>query len=357
MQDIDSLLKDLSEAAGVSGHEGEVRAVMSRYLPPEAQIKHDNLGSVVARLKGRLDEPRVMLAAHMDEIGFMVTRITEKGFLRFQPIGGWWDQVLLAQRVEVLGASGAIPGVVGSKPPHILDDKSKKQVMEKKDMFIDIGARDADHAAKMGVRHGDPVVPWSPFQPMSNPDLLMGKAWDDRVGCAAVVQVLRELAGSSHPNAVYGVGTVQEEVGMRGAKTSAELVKPDVCLVVESSIAGDVPGSDADASSEELGGGPSIVLYDASMIPSRGLRDLVLDTAEKMDIKIQFTHSARGGTDGGRIHLSAQGVPSLVLGVPTRYIHSHTGIIHRGDFKRLVDLLKAVILKLDSGKVSELCTV
>lgn len=349
------LLRDLSEASGASGHESAVRETMIRHFPPEIEVDNDNLGSVIACLAGMSDEPRVMLAAHMDEVGFMVTRVTENGFLRFQPIGGWWDQVLLAQRVEVLGAEGPVPGVIGSKPPHLLDTKARQRVMEKKDMFIDVGARDSDHVRQMGLRPGDPVVPWSPFRIMKDENLLMGKAWDDRVGCAAVVQTLKELAHRPHPNTVYGVGTVQEEVGMRGAITSAEVVKPDVCLILESSIASDVPGADSDSAADSLGGGPSLVLYDASMIPSTRLRDLVMETAEDLGINLQFTFASRGGTDGGRIHMFSRGVPSLVLGVPARYIHSHTGIIDLRDFDSLVRLLVGVVERIDIQVSKDLC--
>ena len=189
---------------------------------------------------------------------------------------------------------------------------------------------------------------------MANPDLLVGKAWDDRVGCAIVTDVLQQLAKVKHPNTVCGVGTVQEEVGCRGAKTSADVIGPHVAFAVDTCIAGDTPGMSEDQASAKLGEGVAVCIYDASLIPHVKLRDFVLDTAKAEKIPFQLEFSEGGGTDGGRIHLHAQGVPSIVLSVPTRYIHSHHGIISRKDYQAAVQLLIALIRKLDAKKMQEL---
>ncbi len=348
------MLRELTEAMGLPGYEDDVRQVISRHVPPGTTVERDNLGSIICRLQGADERPRVMLAGHMDEIGFMVTRVTKEGFLKFQPLGGWWDQVLLAQRVMVRGSSGYVPGIIGSKPPHLLEEEERQKVVKKKNMFIDIGAQSEEAVREMGIRPGDPVMPFSPFGPMNDPKLLMAKAWDDRVGCGLFLDVMKRLAGSSHPNTLYGVGTVLEEVGLRGAVTSAHVVDPDVCLVLESSIAGDMPDMEPDLSPEKLGGGPSILLYDGSMIPNLRLRDLVVETAEAENIPYQYSYMPGGGTDGGRVHVHARGVPCLVIGVPARYIHSHTGIIHMEDFDRASRLLEAVVRRLDAGEVKRL---
>lgn len=345
------MLKELTDASGVPGFEREVREVIRKYVEPYAKVETDHLGSIVAKKQGTSSSPRIMLSGHMDEIGFMVKYITEKGFIKFTPLGGWFDQVLLAQRVIVKTRKGDIPGVIGSKPPHILDPEARKKVVERKDMFIDIGASSAEEAKEWGVRPGDPIVPVSEFTVMKNPDLLMAKAWDDRLGCAFFIDVIKALANADHPNTVYGVGTVQEEVGLRGAKTSAHLVDPDICFALEVGIAGDVPGVEKTEAQEELGKGPVILVYDRTLIPNARLRDLVVDTAEENGIPYQFDAMEGGGTDAGMVHLHEEGVPSLVIGVPTRYIHSHAGIINRKDYENAVKLMTAVIRKLDKDTV------
>ncbi len=350
-----ALLKRLTEASGVPGAEEEVRAVMREELEAVGEIEEDRLGSIVCRLTGTAPQPRIMLAGHMDEIGLLVSHITSEGFLKFVQLGGWWDQVLLAQRVIVKSSKGDVPGIIGSRPPHILPPDDRKKLVEKKDMYIDIGAAGEREAQEVfGVRPGDPVVPDSAFRLMANSRLAMAKAWDDRVGCALVVDVLRELAGSGHPNTLYGVGTVQEEVGCRGARTSVEVVKPDVAFALEVAIAGDTPGVKPEEAPEKLGKGPSILVYDGSMIPNRRLRDLAIQTAEEEGIPYQFGVVPGGGTDAGPIHVHGGGVPSLVIGVPCRYIHSHTGIIHLDDYDNAVRLLAALIRRLDMDTVRSL---
>lgn len=297
--------------------------------------------------EGVRDKPKVMLAAHMDEVGFMVTRITPEGHLRFQSIGGWWDNVLLAQRVVIKTKSGDVPGIIGSKPPHILEEDERKKVVPAKDMFIDIGATSESMVKEAGVRPGDPVVPWSPFAPMKQASVFQGKAFDDRLGCAALVEIVRQLRAGRHPNTVFAVGTVQEEVGTRGAATSAWVVNPDVAVILEVGIAQDVPGMKENEIEVRMGGGPALFLYDATMIPNLRLRDLFIERAEGLGVPLQFSAMPRGGTDGGKIHIHTSGVPSVVLGVPVRYIHSHTGIFNMDDLRNLVRLVVSIIKSLD----------
>lgn len=345
------MLQELTQATGLPGFEGEVRGVLERLLHPLASLEKDNLGSLIAKKPGNRTGPKVMLAGHMDEVGFLVTSITDGGFLHFQTLGGWWEQVMLAQRVVVKTRRGDLVGVIGAKPPHVLSPDDRKKIVEKQDMFIDIGVKDKDEALAKGVAPGDPVVPVCPFSVMANDRYLLAKAWDDRIGCAVMVEVLRALQTEPHPNTVYGVATVQEEVGLRGAITSSHSIAPDIGFALDVTVAGDTPGIKAHQAQAELGKGPVILLYDASLVPHLGLRNLVIDTAHDEGIPIQFDALSGGGTDAGRIHLTGSGVPSLVIGVATRYIHSAVSVIHRDDFENAVRLLVAVIKRLDRATV------
>jgi endoglucanase len=345
------LLKEFTEAVGVPGYEDEVRAVMRRYTKGIAEITQDQLGSFVAQLAGPARSPKVMLAGHMDEIGFMVRHITDEGFLRFLPLGGWWEQVILGQRMQVLTTKGPVIGITGAKPPHLMDEEERNKIVQKKDMYLDVGVSSKDEVNALGIRLGDPIVPISPFTIMANPRSYLAKAFDNRVGCALAVEVLRAMAKGKRVNSLYAVGTVQEEVGTRGAKTSAYLINPDVGIILEVDIAGDVPGIKPEECAVKLGKGPSLLLYDARMIPNLRLRDLVIQTAEKEGIALQFGVMPGGATDGAMIHMHNAGVPCVVIGVPSRHIHSHTSIINRDDYDNALKLVLAVVRRLDAKTV------
>lgn len=349
------MLKDLTDANGIPGNEKEPREVMKKYISPYAdEVVTDNLGSLIAKKVGEEDGPKIMVAGHLDEIGFMVTHIDEKGFLKFQTVGGWWEQVMLAQRVTVMTRNGNIPGVIGSKPPHILSPEARKKPVDKKDMFIDIGATSREEAEEWGVRPGDAIVPVCDFTVMKNEKMLMAKAWDNRIGCAIAIEVLRQLNDEKHPNIVYGVGTVQEEVGLRGARTSAHMIQPDIGFAVDVGIAGDTPGVTEKDAVSKIGKGPQIIVYDASMVSHKGLRDFVTDVADENGIPYQFDSVAGGGTDAGTIHITANGVPALAITIATRYIHTHAAILHRDDFENAVKLIVEVIKKLDRDTVNKI---
>lgn len=356
MDSTEVLLRDLTDAPGVSGYESDVRAVIRRYVEPLASIEQDRLGSIVARRQGRSETPRVMLAGHMDEIGFMVRLITDEGAIKFIPLGGWWNQVVLAQRVTVHTAKGDVPGILGAKPLHLIPAKDRDVMVDKRDMYIDVGATNRDEAIALGIQPGDPITPASAFSLMASPGTYMAKALDNRVGCALFIQVLQGLAKDpeGHPNTLYGVGTVQEELGVRGATTIVRAVNPDVAIILETDIAGDVPGIKPDECATKLGKGPAMSVFDTRMIPNAQLRRLVMDTARENGIPLQLSSMEGGGTDGGAIHMHAAGVPTVVLGVPTRHIHSHVGIMRRDDYDATLTLLKLVIKRLDAATVSSL---
>ena len=349
------MLKDLTDANGIPGNEKEARDVMERYIKPYAdEVYTDNLGSLIAKKTGDANGPKIMIAGHLDEVGFMVTRIDDKGFIYFQTVGGWWSQVMLAQRVTIMTKDGDVTGVIGSKPPHILSPEARKKPVDIKDMFIDIGASSKKEAEKFGVKPGDSIVPYFEFTQMKNEKMLLAKAWDNRIGCAIAIEVLKQLEGQDHPNIVYCVGTIQEEVGLRGARTSAHLINPDIGFGVDVGIAGDTPGITDQEADSKLGEGPQIILYDASMVSHKGVRELVVETADVHHIPYQYATMAGGGTDSGSIHLTANGVPSLSITVATRYIHSHAAILHRDDFENAVKLIVETIKKLDHEKLKEI---
>jgi len=349
-----NLLKELTEAAGVPGYETHIRSIVRKYLENYGDLSQDKIGSVICRKSGTSDNPRVMLAGHMDEIGFMVKQITPEGFIKFLPLGGWFDQVLLGQRVIIQTNKGDIVGVIGAKPPHLLTPDEREKVVKRKDMYIDVGACSKDEVDKAGVRLGDPIVPRADFVELNGGFAYLSKAFDDRVGTALIVSVLHELKNKSHPNQVFGVATVMEEVGIRGATTSVRAVDPDVAIVLESDIAGDVPGIKPDESCIKLGQGPTVLLYDARMIPNIRFRDLVIETAEKIGVPIQLSTIEGGATDGAMIHLHGLGVPTIVIGVAARHIHSHSSIIHRKDYDNAVKLLINLVDRLDTITVASL---
>jgi putative aminopeptidase FrvX len=352
MDRIETMMKEFTEAAGVSGSEGEVFALLARHLGPVAAIEKDRLGSCIARLRGGPDRPRVMLAAHMDEVGFMVSHFSG-AFVRFNALGGWWFPRMIALPVAIRTSKGEVPGVVATKNPFEMEEEERKGPFKAKDLYIDVGLTGKKSPESLGIRPGDPVVPRFSFAPLDGGRTLMAKAWDDRLGCVMLVEVLTALARMKRSNAVYGVGTVQEEVGIRGAVTSGFRANPDVCIVLEVDIALDTPGS-AEGSPGKLGAGVSICVYDATLIPNAKLRDHVVSTAKRRKIPYQFSAVPYGGTDGGRVHLNAGGVPTIVIAVPARHIHSAAGIIARKDFDSAVKLVTAVVAALDAKTVAAL---
>lgn len=347
------LLKKLSEVNGIPGHEKLVRNIVQEELlkvVDKNDITYDNIGSVISKLGN--EGPRIMIAGHMDEVGMIVTKITDEGFIRFQTVGGWWSQVMLAQQMTITTSDNKeIHGVVGSKPPHILSPEDRKNVVKIDDMYIDLGVKNKDEVLALGVKIGDMITPSIAFRVMANEDILLGKAWDNRIGCAIMIEVMKRLKNEEHKNTVYGVATVQEEVGIRGAKTSSNLVKPDISIAVDVGIAKDTPGTDG---SSKMGGGPQFLLIDGGLVGHVGLRELFIKTAEENKIPYQLDYLTGGSTDAGAMHLAHGGSPAISLCIPSRYIHSHTSMISKSDYENTVKLLVEVIKKLDSAAVNDI---
>ena len=349
-------LERMTESFGPSGFERETTQIVKEYIESYAdRIEVDKLGSLIAVAEGSSKKPHILLAGHIDEVGFVISGIDEKtGFLTFNPLGGWWDQVLLSQRVVVRTRRGDLAGVIASKPPHVLSEEERKQVLAKDKMYIDIGASSGKEAEGRGVKIGDPVVPWSPFSIIHQGKVAMGKGFDDRIGAFIVMEVIRRVKeeGIDHPNTIYGASTVQEEVGLRGARTVSHITEPDVGIVLEVDIAGDVPGIKPHQAPAKMGKGPGILTFDSTMIPNQLLKDFVIETAEKAGIPYQLS-IARGGTDAGPIHLNRAGCPSIVIGIPTRHIHSHVGLLSLEDTENAVKLVIELVKRLDQDTVRE----
>ncbi|MHA2231788.1 MAG: M42 family metallopeptidase [Candidatus Hodarchaeales archaeon] len=361
-----ALLEKLSNSFGPSGFEIDPLRLMKEAAKGYAdEFMATKLYSLVFNKKGAAERPKVLMAGHVDEIGFCVNSF-EDGYLTFLQLGGWWDQSLLTQSVLVRTRKGDyIEGVIAAKPPHILDPEEAKKVVTKDKMFIDVGCASDDEVKDLGIRTGDPIVPDSKFRLLTrkrikkNDDgkketrevnLALGKAFDDRIGAFVALEVLKRL-GSDHPNTYYGAATTQEEVGLRGARTTTHLVQPDVAFALEVDIAGDVPGVPKTKALAKMSEGCSILTYDGSMIPNTNLVNFAIDTAEEEDIKYQLSQIPRGGTDAGAFHVLREGCPSLVIGIPTRHIHSHNGILDLADVEEAVKLCTAMVKKLDEKTV------
>jgi len=351
-----SLLKELSESFGPSGFEREPAAIVKRVgLEFADEILHDKIGSVILKKRGTSESPKILMAGHMDEVGFVITGVDPlTGYLTFAALGGWFDQVLLGHRVTIRTRKGDVIGVIAAKPPHLLTVEEREKVVKMENMFIDVGADSSVVSMdELGVRIGDPAAPWTPFTMVRGNRVAIGKAFDDRVGTFVGLEVLRRMnfRKVEHPNTIYVGGTAQEEVGLRGANTVAHVVDADVAFALEVDIAGDVPGIKPSEAPSKMGKGPSILTFDASMIPNQELKRFVIDTAESEGIPYQLSTVAKGGTDAARFNLNKAGCPSIVISVPTRHIHSHEAIVDTRDIDTTVRLMLALIQKLDHKTV------
>ncbi|MBM6616397.1 M42 family metallopeptidase [Bacillus suaedaesalsae] len=343
------LFKTLTELPGAPGNEHAVRKFMRSELEKYSdEIVQDRLGSIFGLRRGPENGPTIMVAGHMDEVGFMVTSITENGMLRFQPLGGWWSQVLLAQRVQIITDNGPVIGVIGSIPPHLLEESQRAKPMDIKNMLIDIGADDKEDVLRIGIKPGQQIVPLCDFTPMANPKKVLGKAWDNRYGCGLSIELLKELKGEKLQNTLYSGATVQEEVGLRGAQTAANLIQPDIFFALDASPANDMSGDKS--AFGQLGKGALLRILDRTMVTHKGMREFILDTAESNSIPYQYFIS-QGGTDAGRVHISNEGVPSAVIGICSRYIHTHASIVHVDDYAAAKELIVKLVKSLDQTTV------
>ena len=347
------LLRELTEAHGVSGTEDAVRRIFLRELAGHGTVHTDRLGS--AAVEREDSGPRVLVAGHFDEVGFAVQHITAKGFLKLVALGGWWTHTLVAQRVRILTKSGQeVLGVIGSTPPHFLGESAKDKVLPLEQLYVDIGASSRTEVEALGISLGDAVAPDSAFTALAGGERFVAKAFDNRCGVAAAVQTMQLLKNESLPCQLIAAGSVQEEVGCRGAVTLGHLTRPDVALVMEGTPADDTPGMPSEESQGALGSGVQIRVLDPTALMNRRLVDLVLNTAKAEGIPHQLAVRRSGGTDAKSFQFHESGVPCIVLGTPARYIHSHNSLLHLEDYLSAVRLTAAVVRRLDTATVAGL---
>lgn len=347
------LLKTLSDASAVSGDEQEVRQVLASELRCHAdEITFDGLGSFVAR-KGSKG-PKVAVVGHMDEVGFMVKHISDQGYIWFDTIGSWWNQSMLNHRVNVRTRKGEkVPGLMGSVAPHALSDKQKQQPMAHDEMFIDIGASSRDEVIARGIEIGDFINPEANFARWGE-DKITAKALDNRAGCALMAELFQAV---NNPNiTLYGIATVEEEVGLRGAQTAAEHVKPDVVIVLDTAVAGDIPGIDPIKFPLKLGSGPAVMLFDKRYFPNQKLVAALKKSSEITSAPVQFCTMKTGATDGGRFNVMGGGRPVVSLCLPTRYLHANSSMISARDYEAAFGVIKHLLENMDAAFIDELNT-
>ncbi len=336
-----NLLEKLSNLFGPPGFEDEVRDFVKSELESIVdELKIDVLGNVIGIKNGDDRYPTILLDAHMDEVGFMITHIDKNGFLRFNPLGGFDPRVLYAQKVVIKGDKGKVKGFIGAKAPHLLKPEERSKAVNIDELFIDIGASSKDEAIEMGVRIGSVGTFDTVFAKIS-PNRVLGKAFDDRAGLATMISVLKRIKDKNYN--VIAVASVQEEVGLRGARTASWQINADFALALEGTAAADTPGTPEHKRSTELGRGPAITLADRSIISHPTVVKGLISVAEERGIPYQFKRVFVGGTDAGVIHLTRAGIPSAVISIPSRYIHSPAAILDLNDFKHAIDLVQGFI--------------
>jgi putative aminopeptidase FrvX len=338
---INENLEKLSNACGITGRENEVKDLMIDLLKPYAdEIQVDKMDNVIAIKKGKPQAPKIMLAAHMDEVGLMVKTITKDGFLQFSKMGGIDDRILPAQKVAVYSKKGIFPGIIGSKPPHIQKEEERKKILAYDDLFIDVGGEGKEDTQSKGIAIGDPVAFDVKYVSLSK-DVAIGKAFDNRAGCITMVETLKLLKETECT--VCAVGTVQEEVGLRGAATAAFGVDPDLAIALDVTIAGDVPGVREFDTSVKIGKGPALTISDSGLITHPKVLRWLRETAEEEKIPYQIESGLLGSTDAARISITRQGIPSGNVSIATRYIHSPVGMLNLKDIENGAKLTASAI--------------
>ena len=347
-------LKALVETPSPSGHEDLIREKVMEMLAPYAdEIRVDPLGNLIAVKRGS-GKGRLMIAAHMDEIGLMINYVTKEGFLKFVPIGGWSDRILPAQRVLIRTRNGGfIRGVIGSKPPHIMKKEEADKVIPMKELFIDIGVTSREEAEKLGVGIGSVAVIERDMARLGNGDIVTARAFDDKVGLAVMIETMKALADTEV--SVYAVATVQEEVGLKGARVAAHAISPHIGIALDVTVASDVHGVPEEQQIAKVGAGPAIKIMDgrsgSGLIAHPGVRKMLIEVAEKNNIPYQLEVLPGGTTDAAAIQLTKDGVPVSTISIPTRYIHSPVEVLSLNDATNAAKLLKHFIEELTDKKL------
>lgn len=350
--DID-LLRRLSEADGIGGREREVSRLVHDYAQSYVdEISYDNLGSIILKQNGTVNEgPKVMLSAHMDEVGFVVRQITPEGYLKLLPVGGWWGHVMPAQEMTVTTATGQkYIGIVGSRAPHGLPDEVKNKVMTPMTMFLDMGVADRQAIEALGIRIGDMITPYIPFRQMNDPNFLAGKAWDDRFSLGAELEVMKRTAQKPHEATLFFTGSTQEEVGIRGARTAVHQIQPDLAIALDVTTAKDTPLDNE--SSNRLGGGVVLAVLDSLTMANKGLLYRMERLVADLKLDVRYDFMTVGGTDACNIHKAMDGVVTMTISMPTRYMHSPRLMVHQDDYKQTIQLLTSFCQSLSKADVA-----
>lgn len=344
------LLKQMTDCNAPSGFELPMTKLMQQLFDDIGiESVRDHTGSIFGVRKSD-SKHKLMLLGHLDEIGFMVTEITKKGFIKFTNLGYWSPIVMTSQKVTIHTKDREIRGVIGGKPPHVLSAEDRNKV-NMDNMFIDIGSASYEETIASGIKVGDCITPYSEFEVMENKNYLLAKAFDNRFGCALAYEVLKNV-----PNPkinLFSGAVTQEETMSRGAKTAANLVQPSLAIAMDVCFCSDTPGMESEGNAK-MGDGPVIILSDAWNIAHVSFKQFIIDTAKANGIKVQFDHLTGGYTDAGHVAQSNMGVPAVTIAVPTRYIHSNVSMMHREDYNNAVKLVCAVVEKLDDDMVDKI---
>lgn len=346
-----------SNLNGIPGHENPIAEAIKEDLKhiDGLEFERDGLGSLgVIKRSKKEDAPIVSISVHMDEVGFMVTDIEETGFLRFTPVGGWWGHVLLGQRLTITTRDGKeITATVGCKPPHIIGPELRNKVVEIKDMYLDVGAESNKDISDWGIQLGDMITPYQDSSFVTNNEnRVVGKAFDDRISVVSGIEIMKSIADKELDVTVILVATVQEEVGLRGAKTSSYKWTPDLAFTIDVTL--DYTAPEMPKRETGLGRGAAISLFDRSVIANVKLFDALRTFGKENNIDFTIDSMPNGGTDSGSIHLTKEGVSTITLSIPCRYFHTHNSVIDIRDVESSTNLLSKFIQTLNADKVKEL---
>lgn len=329
------LLKKLSEAPGISGHESTIKHLIKNEINNYVdEIREDSMGNLITIKKGT-GKFKVMIAAHMDEIGFMVKHIDDMGFISFETVGGFDPRSLGSQRVKIHSTGGDYVGVIGIKPPHITPQEEKDKALKVEDLRIDLGINTKEEVEKLGIKIGDPITRDITFTTLGKDNIVSCKSFDNRAGCVILIEILKKIKNPDYT--LYGVFTTQEEVGLRGAKTASYGLDIDFAIIVDSTVGGPIPKIETDKVTIKLGKGPSIDLMDRGFILSQKIKEILLKAANEANIPYQ-THISSGSTDGAVVHVTKEGIPTAVISIPSKYIHSTVEIVDLNDLESTLNL-------------------
>ncbi|WP_096187105.1 M42 family metallopeptidase [Evansella halocellulosilytica] len=339
------LLQELTKLSGPCGFEHDVaRYIYERVSKITDDVSIDGIGNVIAKVNGANDGPSLVVSAHMDEIGFIVKKIEKNGLIRFEKLGGHDDRILLAQKVQIRTENGIRYGVIGTISAHMMKYDNPEKVRKHSELYIDVGVDSKAEVTELGIQIGDPIT-WAAGEIEFGKNRIIGKGFDDRVGCAILLNALEETDFSNVYGTVYAVFSVQEEVGLRGAKVAGQQIQADLSLAIDTTAVSDTPEAMMD-DTLALGKGPGIKVMDFSLIASVSVRKKMIQVAEEQQIPYQLEVFPGIGTDGGAISQSQDGVPTGVISIPSRYAHSPVEVLDLSDIENSKNLLKQFMLSM-----------